>query len=816
MLRSPLSSPLKRPLQSPLAARRGGVPDPAPPVNVSLPSIIGTPAVGSEVTANQGGWTGYPSISYTYQWRRDGVNISGATAQTYTIQAADYETSLTVVVSATNTEGGPVTATSPAVSVIGVSPSISGVPTISGTAEVGQTLTASAAGVTGYPVPSRTWQWLRDGSNISGATSSTYTLVSADGGTDVSVRQTETNALGFDLAVSSVVSVVGMVFSPSSMFDNGEDGAWYDPSDLSTVWQDDAGTIPAVAGSFVSRIDDKSGNGRHCTQMTGCTLVQGYGGRHFIRMTSLASPVSRWQMPEMPLTANFSYFYGGGKWKPTTGSTYNFYNFQRSGGTGAGDAILQSYSQTGTHFTIVRFPANYTVSQETPSGYLPALANKFVTSNRLGANFRQFEEWVGGRVAEHNEGARAIPSGALINGNLRIGYGYNDGRDNADHCGFIWINRETTDEETTLCREYMKDVVGLRESLYFPFIRSSGLYAASPTLINDTYDAFGFGLQADNGTHYYFARRGPATHVGDGGVICKWAYDPITGWSSATEFEESGMELRNAAGGKASNGTVVVFYGKYDFDASTPAWDSIRARRSTDNCATWSSEISISNRSMPVFSPYGPLVQLPSGRLMQTIYGINSPTWESWVTFSDDNGQTWGNESLIVSGNPGTGLLINETAACWISGTTDANSKIIAIARNETTQRIMRQYVSGDGGQTWTDQGPLYFSARTSGGRAPNDVSPWVYLDGDTIHLVWAARNDVGFYHTEGNAQDVFDSPNAWKEPESVGSKFASVLLNYGYPSFYKAANGQVVLYYYDETPASNGKPVIWSSLTNP
>lgn len=45
--------------------------------------------------------------------------------------------------------------------------------------------------------------------------------------------------------------------------------AWYDPSDLSTLWKDTAGTTPVTAdGDAVARIDDKSGNGRHLLQAT--------------------------------------------------------------------------------------------------------------------------------------------------------------------------------------------------------------------------------------------------------------------------------------------------------------------------------------------------------------------------------------------------------------------------------------------------------------------------------------------------------------------------------------------------------------------
>ena len=33
-----------------------------------------------------------------------------------------------------------------------------------------------------------------------------------------------------------------MIWNPSELFKNGEQGAWYDPSDLSTLFQDAAGT----------------------------------------------------------------------------------------------------------------------------------------------------------------------------------------------------------------------------------------------------------------------------------------------------------------------------------------------------------------------------------------------------------------------------------------------------------------------------------------------------------------------------------------------------------------------------------------------
>lgn len=48
-------------------------------------------------------------------------------------------------------------------------------------------------------------------------------------------------------------------FTPANLFASGAMGAYYDPSDASTVWQDTAGTVPAVAGQGVARIDRKAG-----------------------------------------------------------------------------------------------------------------------------------------------------------------------------------------------------------------------------------------------------------------------------------------------------------------------------------------------------------------------------------------------------------------------------------------------------------------------------------------------------------------------------------------------------------------------------
>ena len=124
-------------------------------------------------------------------------------------------------------------------------------------AKVGSTLSATPASVTGEPTPVRSWQWLRDGSPVSGATAADYYVQAADEGARLSVRQIETNFVGVASATSAQTATVG-AYDPGTLFESGEVGAWYDPSDLTTVFQDAAGTTPATVGDPVGLILDKS------------------------------------------------------------------------------------------------------------------------------------------------------------------------------------------------------------------------------------------------------------------------------------------------------------------------------------------------------------------------------------------------------------------------------------------------------------------------------------------------------------------------------------------------------------------------------
>ena len=75
-------------------------------------------------------------------------------------------------------------------------------------------------------------------------------------------------------------------YNPATLFSGGQQGAWYDPSDFTSMFQDTAGTVPVTAtGQAVARINDKSGRGNHATQATAAArpvLQQDAGGKYYL------------------------------------------------------------------------------------------------------------------------------------------------------------------------------------------------------------------------------------------------------------------------------------------------------------------------------------------------------------------------------------------------------------------------------------------------------------------------------------------------------------------------------------------------------
>lgn len=165
---------------------------PVPPVeNTEVPAISDTtPQVGQTLTATAGTWNPEPD-STTFQWIADGEPIGGATESTYAVTAADLGSKLSVEVSAVKADHTTGTATSPETTAVAPGTiANTAAPAIDDTTpEVGDTLTATA-GTWSPTAGSTAFQWLADGEPIDGATESTYTVVTGDIGTAISVEVT--------------------------------------------------------------------------------------------------------------------------------------------------------------------------------------------------------------------------------------------------------------------------------------------------------------------------------------------------------------------------------------------------------------------------------------------------------------------------------------------------------------------------------------------------------------------------------------------------------------------------------------------------
>jgi hypothetical protein len=128
-----------------------------------------------------------PAIAY--QWQRNGAAINGAVASTYKLTAAEVGRKIAVTMLINLFDGRlKISWTSAATGTV-IAPTVLNVvkPSVRGLAFVGRTLSVSAG--TWRVAPTRySYQWLRNGIAIKGATGSTYGLTTADKGRKVSVK----------------------------------------------------------------------------------------------------------------------------------------------------------------------------------------------------------------------------------------------------------------------------------------------------------------------------------------------------------------------------------------------------------------------------------------------------------------------------------------------------------------------------------------------------------------------------------------------------------------------------------------------------
>jgi hypothetical protein len=216
---SPFLSTQTQPVYPPYALEPGGPTltgtvsaltlDPSPVAVVIAPES--EPANPTAQTSASFGFSVNDAIS-TVQCRLDEGGWTACTTPTSQAYSSLTPGSHTFTVQATDAAGN--TSTAAYTWAVTAPPANVSSPAISGSAVEGQTLVASPGSWSGYPAPSLAYQWERCGEAgqscvaIAGATSSTYTALSADVGSTLVVQVTASNGAGQAQASSAATAVV--------------------------------------------------------------------------------------------------------------------------------------------------------------------------------------------------------------------------------------------------------------------------------------------------------------------------------------------------------------------------------------------------------------------------------------------------------------------------------------------------------------------------------------------------------------------------------------------------------------------------------
>lgn len=173
---------------------------------ISLPVISAQPA---DKTVDEGDSasfavvaTGVPSPSY--QWRRNGVDISGATSSSYSLGSADPADAGSYTVRVSNLAGS--VTSNAATLTVNFAPQITAQPS-SKTVATGATATFTVV-ATGLPAP--TYQWRKGGVAISGATGSSYSITNASAGDQATYTVVVTNSLGSITSSGATLTVLDL------------------------------------------------------------------------------------------------------------------------------------------------------------------------------------------------------------------------------------------------------------------------------------------------------------------------------------------------------------------------------------------------------------------------------------------------------------------------------------------------------------------------------------------------------------------------------------------------------------------------------
>jgi hypothetical protein len=234
-----------------------------------------------------------------------------------------------------------------------------------------------------------------------------------------------------------------LYITPADIFTGAVDGVWYDPSNLSSLFQDSAGTTPVTAdGDPVGLMLDLSGNGFHATQATA-------GNRPVYKTDGVTS----W----LECTSASSHFMTHTANPPGTGEFLGVYAFESANASvtpflSFGSGLNTSY--TGMSFRVGSgFQVMITGSDATGSGGL--VSNGIGSGKKLISTTRTTVYQQGSTVTLSSNNLGSLD---LSNANKRLFCIYsftNQGFMNGKFFGGVYVVGATTTQQRQIAQYYL-------------------------------------------------------------------------------------------------------------------------------------------------------------------------------------------------------------------------------------------------------------------------------------------------------------------------------------------------------------------------
>lgn len=275
------------------------------------PTITGTVAVGSKLSAKPGAWTS--GTSYSYQWYASGAAIRGATASTLTLTTAQRAKTITVKVTGKKSGYTSASKTSKATGKVATAAT----PAISGTAAIGSKLTAKTG--TWTSKTSFSYRWYANGAAISGATKSTFTVTRSQAGKAITVAVTgkksgyatvtKTSKPTAKVLLTSKPAVSGSAKVGKKLV--AKTGTWTSGTSFRYQWYVNGRAISGATGSSFTVKAAHLGD-RLSVKVTGkksgyTSVARTSSSTSSVTYPSSTSPISEWNCPSWaPIKGNAS------------------------------------------------------------------------------------------------------------------------------------------------------------------------------------------------------------------------------------------------------------------------------------------------------------------------------------------------------------------------------------------------------------------------------------------------------------------------------------------------------------------------------